>query len=184
MCWSKLICFYDHPTNLRADCADVTILLKHYYYGAHGQTIKIPAQTDTRPRNRITFPIGAGVTHQKLRMALVNIGTAHFQDMRKADRIISYFGGSTPILNLAAIVRAGLSPGDVLVWKKLDGIGRPRRAPGGQWRGLRTCVDDHLAPTRGPITDPWRCSRASAEAAVASCGPSGPGQPPMSLRSP
>jgi hypothetical protein len=108
--------------DLKADCADVTILLKHYYYGAHGKTIKIPAQTDTRPRKRISFPIGAGVDRKQLRMALVNLGTVHFQDMRKADRIISYYGGPKPLTNLAAIMKAGLEPGDVLVWKKLEGI--------------------------------------------------------------
>jgi len=107
---------------LKADCADVTILLKHHYYEAHGRTIKIRAQTDTKPRRRISFEIGAGVTRTKLRNALVNLGTVHFQDMRKADKLITYYGGPKRLKNLAEIMKAGLAPGDVLVWKKLAAI--------------------------------------------------------------
>ena len=55
-------------------------------------------------------------------MALVNLGTVHFQDMRKADRIIEYYGGANPIKNLKKILAAGLTPGDVLVWKKSAGV--------------------------------------------------------------
>lgn len=111
----------DLVVDLRADCADVTILLKHYFHRAHGQTIKIPAQTDTKPRKRIHFPIGAGVDRKQLKTALVQLGTVHFHDMRKADKIISYYGGRKPFTNLARILQ-DLVPGDVLVWKKLAGV--------------------------------------------------------------
>jgi hypothetical protein len=47
---------------------------------------------------------------------------AHFQDMGKLDRIVTYYGGSTPILNLRKIRAAGLQAGDVLVWKKKAGV--------------------------------------------------------------
>lgn len=112
----------DLVVDLKADCADVTILLKHFYYEAHGKTIKIPARSTSDRKQRIFYTIGSGVSRQKLRMALVNLGTVHFQDMRKADRIIDYYGGSKPIRNLKAILAAGLTPGDVLVWKKSAGV--------------------------------------------------------------
>ena len=112
----------DLVVDLKADCADVTILLKHFYYEAHGKTIKIPARSPNDRKKRISYEIGSGVTRQKLRMALVNLGTVHFQDMRKADRIIDYYGGANPIKNLKKILAAGLTPGDVLVWKKSAGV--------------------------------------------------------------
>ena len=112
----------DLVVDLKADCADVTILLKHYYYEAHGKTIKIPARSDRDRKTQIHYEIGSGVSRKKLRMALVNLGTVHFQDLRKAHRIIDYYGGSKPLRNLKAILAAGLTPGDVLVWKKSAGV--------------------------------------------------------------
>lgn len=104
------------------DCADITILLKHYYYEAHGKTIKIPARDSRNRKKRIFYEIGSGVARKDLRMALVNLGTVHFQDMRKNERIVNYYGGSKPHKNLKQILGAGLTPGDVLVWKKMSGV--------------------------------------------------------------
>ena len=112
----------DLVVQLKADCADVTILLKHYYYEAHGRTITIPARDPRDRKKRMSYEIGSGVTRQRLRAALVNLGTVHFQDLRKADRIIDYYGGSNPHKNLKKIIDAGLTPGDVLVWKKKRGV--------------------------------------------------------------
>ena len=112
----------DLVVQLKADCADVTILLKHYYYEAHGQTIKIPARDPHDRKKRMSYEIGSGVTRKALRMALVNLGTVHFQDLRKSDRIVDYYGGNKPHKNLKQILDAGLTPGDVLVWKKSRGV--------------------------------------------------------------
>lgn len=111
----------DLVVQLKADCADVTILLKHYYYDAHGKTIKIPAR-HPRTKKRMFYEIGSGVTRKDLRAAPVNLGTVHFQDMRKNARIVNYYGGSKPYKNLKQILDAGLTPGDVLVWKKKRGV--------------------------------------------------------------
>lgn len=112
----------DLVVHLKADCADVTILLKHYYYEAHGKTIKIPARHPRDRKKRMFYKIGSGVARKDLRAALVNLGTVHFQDMRKNARIVNYYGGSNPHKNLKQILDAGLTPGDVLVWKKIRGV--------------------------------------------------------------
>ena len=111
----------DLVIDLRADCADVTIILKHYYYAFHGKTISIPGREDGSHKP-ITYEIGFGVSKEQLRHVTSNLGTVHFQDMRKLDHIVTYYGGSKPLVNLMQLLRAGLSPGDVLVWKKKAGI--------------------------------------------------------------
>jgi hypothetical protein len=111
----------DLVIDLRADCADVTIILKHYYYALRGKTISIPGREDGSNK-RITYEIGFGVSKEQLRHVTSNLGTVHFQDMRKLDHIVTYYGGTRPIVHLAQLLAAGLSPGDVLVWKKKAGI--------------------------------------------------------------
>jgi len=113
----------DLVTDLRADCADVTILLRHYYLAAHGKTEPIPVYDPKAESKRTKYMIGAGVTRAALRRAVIDIGTIHFQEKGKGPlAFVNYFGGSRPFKNLAKIITAGLEPGDLLVWKKIAGV--------------------------------------------------------------
>lgn len=113
----------DLVTDLRADCADVTILLRHYYLAAHGKTEPIPVYDPKAEGKRTKYMIGSGVTRASLRRAVVDIGTIHFQEKGKGPlAFVDYYGGSRPLKNLAKIAAAGLEPGDLLIWKKIAGI--------------------------------------------------------------
>jgi hypothetical protein len=113
----------DLVTDLKADCADVTILLKHYYLQAHGQTQTMKSIDPKDSKKTVDYRIGAGISRKDLRLALVYLGTVSFQEKgRSRLAFVRYYGGSKPIKNLKAIIQAGLTAGDVLVWRKLPGI--------------------------------------------------------------
>lgn len=120
---SELPDLADLVTDLKADCADVAILLKHYYLQAHGQT-QLMKSIDPKDRKKmVDYEIGVGVSRRSLRLALVYLGTVSFQEKgRSRLAFVRYYGGSNPVKNLMAIIQAGLTAGDVLVWRKLPRI--------------------------------------------------------------
>jgi len=110
-------------TDLKADCADVGILLRHYWLRGHKLSGVIHGRDPKDPKKAKRWKIGAGVSKKKLRLVLVYIGTAHFQTgQRSRRRQLDWYGGSTPLLNLKSIIDSGLEPGDVLMWKKNRGV--------------------------------------------------------------
>jgi hypothetical protein len=108
--------------DLKADCADVALLLGHYYLQAHGETKLIKSTDSTAKSKTVTYKLGAGVSKSELRRALSNLGTVNFQETRRKFALVQYYGGSAPWKNLKKLLAAGLGPGDVLVWRKLPGI--------------------------------------------------------------
>ncbi len=113
----------DLVASLRADCADVAILLRHYYLAAHGRQEILKSYNRDDPKKPLEFPIGQGVTRAQLRSALSNLGTVNFQEtLPRLGAFIKYYGGRSPVKNLKQLIAAGLKPGDVLVWKRLPGI--------------------------------------------------------------
>lgn len=113
----------DLVVSLRADCADVAILLRHYYLAAHRRNETLKSYNPKRPKTPSEFPIGYGVSRSQLRSALSNLGTVNFQEtLPRLGAFIKYYGGHSPIKNLKQLVAAGLKPGDVLVWRRLPGI--------------------------------------------------------------
>lgn len=105
--------------DLRADCADVTILLRHYYLEQHGETATVPGW-DAVAKKPVSYPIGKGVTRKQLRQAVINLGTIHFQEQGKKLAIVEYYLESKPakpIKNLKRLLGV-LKAGDLLVWKK------------------------------------------------------------------
>jgi len=104
-------------TTVVPDCADVSILLRHYYLKANKQksTIKIG-------KNK-SYTIGDGVSDAEVGKVLNDVGTIHFQEDRKAFEIVDWYkSGKKKITNLKSLIAAGLKPGDLFVWKKLDSI--------------------------------------------------------------
>jgi hypothetical protein len=113
----------DLVVSLRADCADVSILLRHYYLAAHDRREALKSYNPKTPKKPSEFPIGKGVTRSQLRAALVNLGTVNFQEtLPRLGAFITYYGGRSPVKNLKQLISAGLKAGDVLVWKRLPGI--------------------------------------------------------------
>jgi len=112
----------DLVQDLRADCADVTILLRHYYLEQNGLAGKIPGW-DAKNQKVVSFPVGKGVSRKQLRSAVSDLGTIHFQETGRKLSIVDYFldDKKKPLKNLKQIV-AKLQPGDLLVWKKIAGI--------------------------------------------------------------
>lgn len=109
--------------DLKADCADVGIILRHFWLKGNGQTGVIHGRDPKEPKKRKKWKIGAGVSKKQLRLVLIYIGTVHFQKgERDRTRQLDWYGGSSPHLNLHDILLAGLEPGDVLMWKKNPGI--------------------------------------------------------------
>ena len=111
----------DLVDDLRADCADVTILLRHYYLERNGQKAEVPGW-DAKAKKRVSYPIGKGVTRKQLRAAVADLGTIHFQERGTKLTIVDWYGGAKPITNLKQLLAAGLRAGDLLVWKKRAGI--------------------------------------------------------------
>jgi hypothetical protein len=113
----------DLVDDLRADCADVTILLRHYYLEQHGEKASVPGWDSTAKRP-ISYPIGKGVTRKQLRNAVVNLGTIHFQERGRKTAIVDWYldAKKQPIKNLKQLLAAGLKQGDLLVWKKRAGV--------------------------------------------------------------
>jgi len=113
----------DLVDDLRADCADVTILLRHYYLEQHGDKASVPGW-DSTAKKPVSYPIGKGVTRKQLRNAVVNLGTIHFQERGKKTAIVDWYldAKKQPIKNLKQLLAAGLKEGDLLVWKKRAGI--------------------------------------------------------------
>jgi hypothetical protein len=113
----------DLVDDLRADCADVTILLRHYYLEQHGEKSSVPGW-DSTAKKPVSYPIGKGVTRKQLRNAVVNLGTIHFQERGNKTAIVDWYldARKQPIKNLKQLVAAGLRQGDLLVWKKRAGV--------------------------------------------------------------
>lgn len=105
--------------DLRADCADVTILLRHYYLEQHGETATVPGW-DAVAKKPVSYPIGKGVARKQLRQAVINLGTIHFQEQGKKLAIVDWHlegKPAKPIKNLKRLLGV-LNAGDLLVWKK------------------------------------------------------------------
>jgi hypothetical protein len=98
------------------DCADVSLLLRHYWLKANGKTFTVKV-------GKKSYTLGAGITDSQVRACMIDTGSMHFQEDRKDHRLVKFYKtGGVPILNLKQLVAAGLKPGDVMVWKRLAGV--------------------------------------------------------------
>jgi hypothetical protein len=101
---------------LTPDCADVSLLLRHYWLKANRQTFTFKAG----PSQGSDFTIGFGVSDTEVGACMRNLGTINFQEDRRGFRMVQWYkAGGTMIRNLRALLAAGLKPGDLLVWKRL-----------------------------------------------------------------
>jgi hypothetical protein len=109
---------------LPPDCADVSILLRHFYLKAWNQTFSFQAG----PGKGKTFKIGAGVSDDEVRKALIDLGSINFQEDRPGTRgkafdlVDFYMLRGVKIKNLKQLIDAGLKSGDIFVWNRLSTV--------------------------------------------------------------
>lgn len=106
-------------TRVPPDCADVSLLLRHYWLKAKAQSLTFKAG----PGKGKDFTIGKGVSDEGIRAIMIDLGSINFQEDRKAFALVKFYRkGGKNITNLKDLVAAGLTTGDVLVWKRAPGV--------------------------------------------------------------
>lgn len=103
------------------DCADVAMILRHYYLKAEGQSTKF--LVGPTKEGAETFTLGKGATEKEVRACLRSAGTETFQETRSGFAVVNFYRKSVKkkkenITNLKELLSAGLKPGDLLVWKR------------------------------------------------------------------
>lgn len=100
------------------DCADVSLLLRHYYLKSQGKSFTFRAGPGKKE-----FTIGKGVTDRKLRECMIDVGTINLQEDRSPVRLVKFYKNRGVIVrNLSQLIAVGLKPGDLMLWKRLSGI--------------------------------------------------------------
>jgi hypothetical protein len=108
------------------DCADVALLLRHYYLNAHSQSFSFMVGRDKKTAE--TFTLGSGVSDKEARACLIGAGTESFQEQRAGFSLVSFYREKGKnLLNLKKLITAGLKAGDMFVWKRLPS--KPGSAP-------------------------------------------------------
>ncbi|MGA1841672.1 MAG: DUF4157 domain-containing protein [bacterium] len=110
------------------DCADVAIILRHYYYKEHGIQKFFTAYRTPRRVHKKVIPgllaivrIGEGVSIKELRKNLVRVRARSFFKIPSESPVEFYGGSSNPEKNLAKLIKMGLKPGDVMIWSEVKG---------------------------------------------------------------
>jgi hypothetical protein len=104
-------------TNHVPDCADVSMIIRHYYLKAHGKSFSFLVGPTRSTSEKYT--LGKNATDDQLRSCLINSGTESFQEMRSEFALVDFYkSNGKPITNLRNLLGAGLEAGDVFVWKR------------------------------------------------------------------
>ncbi len=99
------------------DCADVALILRHYYLKARGQSLTFKVGRTAATAD--TFTLGKNVADKEARACLLGAGTESFQEERKGFSLVSFYREKGQrLLNLKKLVTAGLKGGDMFVWKR------------------------------------------------------------------
>ncbi|HLK27342.1 MAG TPA: DUF4157 domain-containing protein [Puia sp.] len=106
------------------DCADVSLMLKHYYLKAHNQKYVFKAGTGKGTE----YTIGDGVSDDDIRKIASDVGSVNFQDDRGGSKdspfsMVSFYKEKqNRITNLKKLITKGLKSGDLFVWQRLTSI--------------------------------------------------------------
>jgi hypothetical protein len=104
--------------HLPPDCADISLLLRHYYLKSKDENFTIRTGPKSKP-----LIIGKGVSDRRIKQHMINLGSINFQEERKRFAMINYYkSGGKRITNLNTLILAGLKSGEVFVWKRLPSI--------------------------------------------------------------
>jgi len=100
------------------DCADVALLLRHYYLKAKDQSLSFMVGRDKASAD--TFTLGKTTSDKEIRACMLGAGTESFQEERSGFALVNFYREKgKKILNLKRLTEAGLKAGDVFVWKRL-----------------------------------------------------------------
>lgn len=100
------------------DCADVALLLRHYYLKAKNQSLSFMVGRNKASAD--TFTLGKTTSDKEVRACMLGAGTESFQEERSGFALVNFYREKgKKILNLKHLIAAGLKAGDVVVWKRL-----------------------------------------------------------------
>jgi hypothetical protein len=137
------------------DCADVALLLRHYYLSAHSQSYSFMVGRDKKTAE--TFTLGSGAGDKEVRACMVGAGTESFQEERTGFSLVSFYREKgKKLLNLKKLISVGLKAGDMFVWKRLA-------TKKGNFQGHAQTVQA-VAPSK---TDPKDASKVTQEGSIA-----------------
>lgn len=133
------------------DCADVAMILRHYYLQARGQSTTF--RVGRSQEDSETFTLGKDVGEKEVRACVRSSGTQSFQETRSGFGLVDFYRKSVKkkklnVTNLKELIDAGLKPGDMFVWKKLAGIGAGFQGHAQTVQQIKLPVFDPKDPTR------------------------------------
>ncbi|MDQ1394343.1 MAG: hypothetical protein QOF30_3320, partial [Acidimicrobiaceae bacterium] len=131
----------------KPDCADVAIILRSYYLKARGQSFSFLVGRDEKSAER--FTIGKPATDKELKVCLIGTGTESFQETRSQFALVDFYKKKgKPLLNLKALLAAGLKTGDMFVWKRLPSMKGNFQGHAQTVQRIRKPVFDSKDPTK------------------------------------
>ncbi|MEK7810856.1 MAG: DUF4157 domain-containing protein, partial [Pseudomonadota bacterium] len=71
------------------DCADVAILLQHYYLKARSQSLTFMVGRDRK--TAVTYSVGEGTADKELRACMIGAGTESFQETRSGFSLVNFY---------------------------------------------------------------------------------------------
>lgn len=103
------------------DCADVAMVLRHYYLKARGQSFAFMVGRDKK--TAVTYTLGKATSDKEIRACMIGAGTESFQETRSGFALVNFYNEKGKnILNLKTLLAKGLKPSDMFVWKRLPTI--------------------------------------------------------------
>lgn len=103
------------------DCADVAMVLRHYYLKARGQSFTFIVGRDKK--TAVTYSLGKATSDKETRACMIGAGTESFQETRSGFALVNFYKEKGKnILNLKTLLAKGLEPGEMFVWKRLPTI--------------------------------------------------------------
>ena len=99
------------------DCADVAFCLRHHYLKSRNKSFSF--KVGPKLSTAMTLKLGLGVTDAQMRKCMLNAGTMSFQEERSQFSLVTFYRDQQGrVTNLKSLLKAGLKPGDVFVWKR------------------------------------------------------------------
>lgn len=110
-----------HASGGLPDCADVALVLRHYYLKSRGQSFTFMVGRDKK--TALTYTLGKATSDKEARVCMLGTGTESFQETRSGFALVNFYKEKGKnILNLKTLLSKGLKPGDMFVWKRLASI--------------------------------------------------------------
>jgi hypothetical protein len=104
------------------DCADTSMILRHYYLKAHGKSTSFLVGRNRKTAS--TFTLGKKASDAQVRECMIGAGTQSFQEDRTGFALVDFYKTKgKPTTNLKQLLTQGLKPGDMFIKKRVGGPG-------------------------------------------------------------